>query len=98
MTALHTMGDVILHVVAQVIESVFVIGAVRDVGAVGSAALRIVQIVHNHADTHAQSAIERAHPFRVAPRQIVVYGDDVYAAASQRVQRSEEHTSELQSP
>ena len=28
----------------------------------------------------------RAHPFRVAPRQVIVHGDDVHAAPGQRVQ------------
>ncbi len=81
--ALHAMRQVVLHVVAQIVEAVLVVRAVSDVGTVRCPALRVVEIVHNDADRHAEAAIERAHPFRVAAREVVVHGDDVDAAASE---------------
>ncbi len=40
----------------------------------------------DHADVEAQEAVDLAHPLRVASRQVVVHGDDVDAAAGERVQ------------
>ena len=54
--ALNALRQVVLHVVAQVVEAEFVVRAVGDVGAVGRAALLVVQIMHDHADGQAQSA------------------------------------------
>src|ERR1700733_2678497 len=43
-----------LHVVAQIVEAVFVVGAVSNVGVVVGATLLIVQVVHDDADRHAE--------------------------------------------
>ena len=79
-------SNVELHVVAQVVESELVVGAVGDVGGVGFAALLIVEIVHDDADSQAEEAVELAHPLRIAFGQVVVDGDDVHAASAERVQ------------
>jgi len=42
--------------------------------------------VNNHADAQSQRAVQRAHPFCVAPREIIVHRDDVNAAPGQRIQ------------
>ena len=84
--ALHTVGQVVLHIVAQVVEAKFVVGAVGDVRAVGGAALLVVEVVHDDADGQSQRLVERAHPFRVAPGQVIVHRDDVNAAASECIQ------------
>ncbi len=84
--ALHAIMNVKLHVVAQVIEAEFVVGAVSDVGGVSFAALLVVQIVHDDAHGQAEKAIELAHPLRVALGQVVVDRDDVDAAATERIQ------------
>ena len=44
------------------------------------------RVVGDHPEAHAQEVEDRAHPLRVAPGQVVVRGDDVDAAAGQRVQ------------
>ena len=75
-----------LHVVAQVVETEFVVGAVGDVGGVGLAALLVVEIVDDDADAQAEEAVELAHPLRVALGQIVVDRDHVHAASAQRIQ------------
>ena len=86
MAALDAVGQVVLHVVAQIIETEFVVRSVGDIRAIGRAALRVVQIVNDDADGEAKRLIDRAHPFRVAPRQIIVHGDDMHAAAGERIQ------------
>ncbi len=75
-----------LHVVAQIIEAELVVGAVGDVAPIGLLSLIIVEVVDDAADAHAEKAIDLAHPFGVAMRQVVVDRDDVDAVAGQRVQ------------
>ncbi len=84
--ALHTILDVELHVVAQVVESEFVVGAVGYVGGVGGAPFLVVEVVHNYANREAEKAIELAHPFGIAFRQIIVDRDHVHAAPAERVE------------
>ena len=79
-------ADVELHVVAQVVEAEFVVGAVGDVAVVGDLPLLIVEIVLDDADRQAEEAVDAAHPFRVAAGQVVVHGDDVNAFAVERVE------------
>ena len=86
MAALHHRREVELHVVAQVVEAEFVVGAVGDVAVVGDLALLIVEVVLNDADRHAEEAVDAAHPFRVAAREVIVHGDDVNALAVERVE------------
>ena len=86
--ALHAIGEVVFHVVAQIVEAELVVGAVGDVGAIGGAALRVVEIVDDHADGEAQYAVDRPHPFGVAAGEVIVDGDDVHAAAGERIQIS----------
>ncbi len=74
------------HVVAQVVEPELVVRAVGDVGVVGFAPLAIIEIVHDGADGQSERAMNPAHPLGVAPRQVIVHGDDVNAFAFERVQ------------
>ncbi len=84
--ALHAIANIKLHVVAQIIETKLVVGAVGDIRGVGFAALFVVQIVHDDAHGQAQEAIELAHPLGIAFGQVVVDRDHVHAAAAERVQ------------
>ena len=85
-TALHHRRQLMLHVVAQIVEAVFVVGAVGDVGLVGLAALVVVEAVHDDADRQAEEIVDLTHPLGVAAGQIVVHGDDVDAFAAQGVE------------
>ena len=78
--------EVELHVVAEVVEAELVVGAVGDVAGVGDLALLIVEVVLNDADRHAEEAVDAAHPFRVAAREVIVHRDDVNALAVERVE------------
>ena len=85
-SALHHVLQLELHVVAQVVEAELVVGAVGDVGGVGLASLVVREVVDDDADRQAEEAVDLAHPFGVALGEIVVHGDDVDAAAGERVQ------------
>src|SRR5271156_5380252 len=85
MAALHALRQIVFHVVAQVVETEFVVGAEGDVGGIGGAALDVVQVVHDDADGQAQHFVDGTHPLRVATREVIVYGDDVNAQTGQRV-------------
>ena len=86
MPSLHAILDLELHVVAQVVESELVVGAVGNVGAIGGAALVVVQIVHDHAHRQPQKLVDLAHPLGVALGQVVVHRDHVHAMTQQRIQ------------
>ena len=84
--ALDHVLEPVLHVVAQIVEAVFVVGAVGDVARIGFLALGIVEAVDDDTGGHAEEAVDLPHPFGVAPGEIVVDGDDVDALAGQRVE------------
>ena len=85
-TALHAVLEPKRQIVAQVVEAVFVVGAVGDVARVRGTLFFLRLTGANHADGHAEEAVDRAHPVRVAAGEVVVHGDDVRAAALERVQ------------
>ena len=84
--ALDHVLHAVLHVVAQIVEAELVVGAVGDVAVVGLLALLVVEPVHDDADGEAEEAVDLPHPFAVALGEVVVDGDDVDAAARQRVE------------
>ena len=84
--ALHHVLETILHVVAQIVEAQLVVGAVGDVAVVLALALLVVEAVHDDADRQAEELVDLAHPFGVALGEIIVDGDDVDAAAGERVE------------
>ena len=84
--ALHHVFEPVFHVVAQIVEAKLVVGAVGDVAVVLLLALLIVEAMHDHAGGETEEAIDLAHPFGVALGEIIVDGDDVDAAAGERVE------------
>jgi hypothetical protein len=86
MAALDHVLQPVLHVVAQIVEAVFVVGAVGDVARIGFLALGIVEAVDDDADGQPEEIIDLAHPFGVAAGEVVVDGDDVDALAGQRIE------------
>ncbi len=86
MAALHHFLEPVLHVVAKVVEAQFVVGAVGDVAIVLLLAQLVVEVVDDDAHRQAQELVDLAHPFGVALGQIIVDGDDVDAAAGERVE------------
>ena len=92
--ALRLLLDRRLHVVAQVVEAELVVGSVSDITSVNPATFRRVHLGLDRADGHAQAAEKRAHPFGVAPGEVVVHGDDVNPLALQRVEVGRERGDE----
>ena len=86
LAALHLLVERESHVVAQVVEAVFIVCAVGDVGGVGGLLLLLALAGDDHADGEAQKAVEPPHPLGVATREVVVDGDDVHALAFKCVQ------------
>ena len=74
------------HVVAQVVEAHFVVGAVGHIAGVGLSALGVVHVMNDDAHAHAHEAEDVAHPLALKFGQIIVDGDDVDAFAGQGVQ------------
>ena len=70
-----------LHVVTQIVEPVFVVGAVSHVGPIGCFPLDIIEAVHDAPDLEAEELVNLPHPFGVAHRQVVVDGHNVDALA-----------------
>ena len=85
--SLHQFVRVSCHIVTQVVETEFVVGAVGDVGVVGGASGVAVGLVLVDA-IHLQSVEleEHPHPFRVAFGKVVVHGHQVHTFAWQRVE------------
>src|SRR5262249_16958194 len=52
--ALYAVLEVELHVVAQVVEAELIVGAVGNVGAVGFAALVVIQVVDDYPNAQTQ--------------------------------------------
>ena len=84
--ALHHFLAGKLHIVAQVVETQFVVRTVDNVGIVGGASLVVVLAVDNIVDGQAEEAVNLPHPFGVAFGQIIVDSHDVHALAFNRIQ------------
>ena len=53
---------------------------------VGDLAILVGHPVHDDADAEPEEIVDAPHPFGVAPRQVIVDGDDVHAAPGQRIE------------
>ena len=85
--ALHEGRGGMRHVVAQVVEAEFVVGAVGDIGHVGVAAIGAVGLVLVDAvHPHAVELVQGSHPFCIALGQVIVHGNHVYTATGQGVE------------
>ncbi len=83
---LNLIGELELHVVAEVVEAELVVGAVGDVGGVGGAAFAVVEVMDDDSDGESEEAVDLSHPFGVALGEVVVDGDDVDAVAGESVE------------
>ena len=84
--ALDELGLVPRHVVAQVVEAEFVVGAVGDVRGVLLAAHGGVLVGEDAAAGQAQEAVDAAHEVGLVFGEVVVHGDDVHALAGEGVE------------
>ena len=84
--ALHHLGDVGRHVVAQVVEAQLAVGGVGDVAAVVGAAGGRIHFLLDQAHREPQEAVHLAHPLGVAAGQVVVHRHHVHAPAGEGVE------------
>ena len=84
--ALHAIGVAELHVVAQVVEAELVVRPVSDRLPVSCPALDVVQAVNDHTHSEPEPAIDPAHPFGVALREVVVDRDHMDPGPGDSVQ------------
>ena len=84
--ALHALGQLVHHVVAQVVEAEFVVGAVGDVGRVGFLLEIARHLRQVHAHRQAQEVVQATHPLRIAVGQVVVHGHHMHALARQGIE------------
>ena len=78
--------EVVLHVVAEIIESQFVVGAVGDIGGVGDFAFFVGQRMLDAIDGKTERPVDLAHPLGIASGQVIIDRDDVNALAFQGVE------------
>ena len=84
--ALHTVMGFIDHVVAQVVKTVFVVGAVGDVGVVGRLLFLARQLGQVDAHRQTQEVVELAHPCGIPAGQVIVHCHHMHTFASNGVQ------------
>ncbi len=85
-TALHFVFNTQRHVVAQIIKTVFVVGAVSNIASIRSAFFFLILTRKNNAQAHAQFFIHRAHPTAVAIGEIIIHRHHMHALARQRIE------------
>ena len=84
--ALDPFAGRVDHVVAQIVKTELVVGAVGDIRGIGFLLRSMGHLREVHADAQTQEAVDPAHPVRVTTRQVVVDRDDMHALARQRVE------------
>ncbi len=85
---LHALFRTERHVVAQVVEAVFVVGAVGDVSGISCTLRHGWHVWQVNADGQAKEFKQCTVIFGITLRQIVIDGNNVHAFAAQRVQVS----------
>ena len=78
MTTLHQVLFIPRHVVTQVIEAEFIIGAIGDVGVVLLTALGRIHVRQNATSGHTKEVEYPAHKVALVFRQIVIHGDHMH--------------------
>ena len=73
------------HIVAQVIKTEFVIGAIGNVGCIGLLLGYRVHTGNTDTGSHAEEVVEFAHPLCITAGQIVIYRNDMHTLAGQRI-------------
>ncbi len=85
-TTLYAVSHFIDHVVAQVVKTVFVIGAVGNVGTVGCLLFLAGCLGHIDAYRQSQEVVEAPHPLRIAICQVIIDGNHMHTLTSKGIQ------------
>ena len=91
---LHHLLAAVFHIVAEIVEAEFIVGAIGDVGGIGFAAGVIVDIGHDDTDAEPEEFIDLAHPAGIARRQIIIDRHNMDALAGQRIEIDSERGDE----
>ena len=84
--ALHHLRAFIFHIVAQIIETKFVVRRISDIASICVAAIIFGDVWNDNPCRKAKEPVNPAHPFRVTAGQIVVHGHNMNAFALKRVE------------
>ena len=85
-TTLNPIRRFVDHVVAQIVKTILVVGAVGNVRSVGRLLFITRHIGQVDAHRQAQKVVQLAHPARIAVGQVIVDRDNVDALARQGVE------------
>ena len=86
MTALNHFLLVNDHVVTEVVKAKLVVCAVGNISGICGASFCIVKRVNDKTDAHAEITVNLTHPLTVTLCKVIVYGNDMYALAGERVE------------
>ena len=84
--ALHAIGRLVHHVVAQVVKTKLVVGAVGDVAGICRLLFFARHLRQVDAHRQAQKVIQAPHPLRIALGQVVVDRHHMHPATGQGIQ------------
>ena len=84
--ALDTVLRAHRHVVAEVVKTEFVVGPVRDVGAICRHALVRQHVGLDEPDLEAEETVDLPHPVRVTLGEVVVSRDEVNTLSGEGVE------------
>ena len=82
---MHLFGARQRYLIPQIIESCFIRRGVSHGAPVGRLAFSRGHPLLDHPDVETEPRVDSAHPVRIAPRQVVVRGQDVNAISRPRV-------------
>ena len=85
-TTLNTLAHAVHHVVAQVVKTEFIVGAVGDIRRIRSLLLVVWHAGQVTTHSQTQKAVELAHPGSIARSQVVVHGNHMNAFSFQGIQ------------
>ena len=80
---LHALGWRVHHVVAQVIEAEFIVGAVSDVSSVGCLLHIMRGLRQINAGGETEPAVQHAHPLCIALREVIIHRHHMHAFAGE---------------
>ena len=88
MTTLHLVVFCAGHVVAQIVETKFVIRSICDVGCIVDTLFcwRCTNPWNHQPHFQTHEAVDTTHPFGMKARKIIVDRDDVHSIAAKRVE------------
>ena len=84
--ALHFVVQSKCHVVAQVIESEFIVGAIGNRALISRLLLLRALPGRDNADAQTKKFVDRAHPVRITIRKIIIHRDNMHTSPGKAIQ------------